>query len=187
MNRKSPQKSIEVICEDRNHRAFIESYLNIVGFVNRRNARINYSVAPAGEGAAEQWVREKCADMIVQIERKLKSKEITLLVMIDADNKNVNDVVIQLQTAIRKKVAHFEINAVRMGILVPSRNIESWFFFLDHDDVDEKTNYKMSYHKKRVRFDDVAKKMRQWCSEQKEMPSSMFAAKQQWQRLKLGC
>jgi hypothetical protein len=124
------------LCEDEHHYHFIRGFLNGLGWTNRDF--INPEIAPAAEGAAEQWVREKYQQYAKTFrQRSHQGRKILLVVVIDADRLTV-----------KERLAQFDIDHDKLQLfLIPKRNIESWFHFIDHQDVDEEKSFRIQYKK----------------------------------------
>ncbi len=91
---------------------------------------------PAGEGSGEQWVRERFAIEVDAYRRRHTHAETALIVIIDADDRSVQERLAQLDQNIEE--------AEQIARLVPRRNIETWILCLNDVAVDEETDYKRS-------------------------------------------
>ncbi len=135
------QVHIIVLCEDSRHRQFIVNYLGKHGFGSRK-----IRLVTSAKGSAEQWVRNSYSHEVKAIRQyvsKNKSETRWLVVMIDADNKTVD----QRLDAFSEQLKADSISPRRpkdkICILVPKRNIETWAYYLLHEEmVSEDIDYK---------------------------------------------
>lgn len=127
-----------VLCEDRQHKTLIYRLLKALGFPRRR---IRTETSPRADGAADQFVRERYADEVVLHRQVAARMNAGLVVMIDADENSVDDRYQELQ----QQLDDHDIDPRKPGeaicILVPKREVETWIYALEGEDVDENTKY----------------------------------------------
>lgn len=127
-----------VRAEDSRHGQFIGRYLRRLGL---RNHAMRILTAPAGQGSAEQWVRN---NFVIDVQSyRSRAAETKLVVMMDADTHIVEQRLRQLDESLRRAGISLrdddEKNIVR---LVPRRNIETWILCISRRVVGEEENYK---------------------------------------------
>ncbi len=131
-----------VRAEDSRHGQFIRRYLRKLGL---RNHAMRILTAPAGEGSAEQWVRNNFV-MDVQSYR-IRKAETKLVVMIDADTHTVEQRLRQLDESLHQAGISLRDDDVKnIARLVPRRNIETWILCISGRVVGEDENYRYERH-----------------------------------------
>jgi hypothetical protein len=129
-----------VLVEDNRHQQFIRCYLKSVG-LNRHAMR--FLKSPSGRGSAEQWVRESLPAEVRAFRMRQARVKTHLIVLIDADNKTVQNRFSQLDQALQKKnMPPIDSGTERIARLVPKRNVETWILVLNSFAADEETDYK---------------------------------------------
>ena len=131
---------VTVLCEDKSHFDFVRGYLKTLGFNHRK---IFSEVAPLGRGSGEQYVRKKFSKTATSFRKHQRGNTI-LVVVTDADKctyqKRLDSLTNTLQTPLQAKE--------RIIILIPKRNIETWFRYADDPtDCNEAKDYKPKYKK----------------------------------------
>lgn len=121
-----------ILCEDTQHETFCRRFLRAAGWSDRR---IRVVKAPAGRGAAEQFVRRHFPDEL----RAHRSRPLdeALVVMIDGDTRGVHTRLNELGAACRDAGVAERTRHERVGVFVPTWNIETWLVYLDGHRVDE--------------------------------------------------
>jgi hypothetical protein len=127
-----------VLVEDEHHHVLIRRYLIECGF-NEHEVRIERS--PAGRGSAESWVLKNFAAQTKTYRRRQARAESALIVMIDADNRSVQDRWNQLDQALKDNGEPTVSRDERIARLVPRRNVETWILCLNGQDVNETADY----------------------------------------------
>lgn len=135
----SPRRvKIVLLCEDNQHEAFTRRFLKGMGW-NTREIRVEKS--PAASGAAEQWVRITFPKEL-RIYRSRKNKAgSALIVMIDADDKSVQERIAELESECNSQQLEFRTGDEAVAILVPKRNIETWIHYLNGNRANEEDAY----------------------------------------------
>jgi hypothetical protein len=127
-----------VLCEDDAHEAFLRAYLDSRGH-NRRRLRV--VKAAKGRGSAEQFVRERYLDEVIEFRRRAARVSEALFVMTDADALTSNQ---------RRQTLHDTLGVAsqaprgpeeRIVLLVPKRSVETWVMRLGGHRVNEDTDY----------------------------------------------
>lgn len=130
--------NIVILCEDRQHEAFARRFLKSTG-VMMRNLRVE--ISPQGRGSAEQFVRKQYVKELEYYRRRRHRVQQALLVMIDADGRQVTDRIRQVEEEAVASGDEGRRDDERVAICVPARNIETWFAYLDGQDVNETDSY----------------------------------------------
>ncbi len=125
-----------ILCEDRAHWHFAPAYLATRGWNTRQ---LPPRIAPAGAGSGEQWVREKFAQEV------MAGENLCLIAMIDGD-KRPDERIAKLESSVAGSGLEPRKPQERIAVIVPNRNLESWFAWLDgafrHEEPDEKPKYR---------------------------------------------
>jgi len=145
MTSKSKQFRVTVLCEDIAHHRFIRKYLECKG-VDKRNITPFRNVMSRNNADVLKHYSE-----LVQLYRsKANHLNIALVVMIDADEKTVDERLRAFDEKLDAKKA--ELNQKTRGddekiaIFVPARNIETWFHYIfGYTDCNEQDDYKKYY------------------------------------------
>ena len=125
----NPSK-ITVLCEDKQHEAFIRR------FFKRRKQR-PYFVQRSGGGAGDQFVRNTYPVYLDAVRKRGGM----LVVMIDGDNYGIEQRHRQMDDACRQRNISARNSGDKIAIFVPTRNIETWFAYLDGRRVNETDAY----------------------------------------------
>jgi hypothetical protein len=108
--------SYRILCEDKHQYYLIQSYLQCKGVVGRSKIA-PYAELPEGKGDAKQFVREHYDQAL----RDLKKHTHTILIVArDADTETY-------EMAVQGFAPTNRVFAV-----IPKRNIETWFYFIDN-------------------------------------------------------
>lgn len=146
MMSKSKQFRVTVLCEDIAHHRFIRKYLECKG-VDKRNIT-SFSKVMSRNNAT---VLENYPSLVNAHRSKANhQKNIALVVMIDADNKTVEERLREFDKKLEPKKA--ELNQEtretheKIAIFVPNRNIETWLHYsFGNKDCNEQDDYKKLY------------------------------------------
>ncbi len=171
---------IIILCEDRQHEVFMRTFLVNRGVPPRR---IRVKIAPAGEGSGEQYVRSAYPDEVKTYRGKRNYLNIALTVMIDADTKQVENRLDELDASLPTADLDRRRPDERIGIFIPRRNIETWIHFLLGEKVDEVTAY--SKFQKPSECKKVVKELARMCGQTLEgdAPPSLRTACKELQRI----
>jgi hypothetical protein len=139
MNRPS---WVYVLAEDKRQQQLIYRFLVAAG-VNPR--QVQFELSPAGQGSAEQWVRENFARQAGKCRARNARAATGMFVITDADTRTVQERLNILDEAL-SAAGQTPIDASRDPIarLIPKRNVETWILVLGSKDtaVEEVTDYK---------------------------------------------
>lgn len=181
---------ITVLCEDKNQYDFISSYAKLLGAtkINRlTHAHNNGTVLKYYPDAAKSY-------------RKYATQNIVLAVMIDADEKTIQERLREFDEKL--DIEKYKLNQntrfdnEKILIFVPIRNIESWFYYIDTKNTDGETlkgsdgkliSYKNKYPNKDIDVNLFAKKLKEEICLNglpKNAPSSLRHACNELDRLK---
>jgi hypothetical protein len=129
---------VTVLCEDKSHFHFVTGYLKTLGFEARK---MTGKIAPLGRGSGEQYVREQLVNLVTA-SRQFKHENIILVVITDADKHTYEHRFKTLTDTLTESLSKEE----KIVVLIPARNIETWFRYADNPvECDEKTDYKSKY------------------------------------------
>ena len=165
---------IVILCEDRQHEVFIRRFLKKRSW-GVRSLRVER--APRGRGAGEQFVRERFPKELREYQSR---KHVTqaLIVMLDGDSVGVNARLRSLDAQCRLQGVAPRRDDDRVAVFVPTWRIETWFAYLDGNDVDEaKRDYpKLSRERDCRRFVNELFKMCQYGNLRPPEPLSLRSA-----------
>jgi len=125
-----------LLCEDEQIACFIRRFLKNRG-VPRHDIR--ESIAPPGSGSGEQWVRRQYPNELKAIRTQ---DGVALIVGTDADKFSVVERIDSLNQECRINRLKERQTNDRVVMIVPKRNIETWFAYLRGDIVNEMDIYK---------------------------------------------
>jgi len=133
-------RNVQVIllCEDRQHEAFARRFLTRAG---RRLKVQRIEINPKGRGSAEQFVRERFPKELAYYRTRKHRVEQALVVLIDADKKDLAARIAQLDAACVEAGHQPRQPDERVAIFVPARNIETWLAYLEGRTVKEDEDY----------------------------------------------
>lgn len=135
MSRRRAQ--LVLVCEDRQHEAFIRRFLESSGSSTRR---LRVEMNPKGRGSGEQWVRKTYATEVKRLRAKPHLFAQGLIVAIDQDRPE-NDREAQLQEELRINNLSERMGGESIAHVIPARNIETWLAYLAGSDVNETIAY----------------------------------------------
>jgi len=130
--------TIVVLCEDRQQEVFARQFLESCG-VDRH--RIYPDVCPKGKRAGEQFVRTQYPKQVVSYRKISRRLTAGLVVLTDADVKEVSDRLRQLESALEQNGVSKRRLEERIGVFIPKRNIETWIYYLMGRAVNEEDVY----------------------------------------------
>ncbi len=125
--------SIVLLCEDAATDTFVRRFLSKRNFKSR-----DIKTLPFTSGSGEYWVRKKYPNELKAIRGR---KNAFLIVVTDADTQTTQVRRFQLQNECRTQQIDPRKPEDPVIILVPRRNIETWFAYLDGESVDENKRY----------------------------------------------
>lgn len=126
---------VVLLCEDLQLATFMRRFLKRRGW---QAHEIREEIAPPGQGSGEQWVRERYPHELTAARARGK---VVLVVGTDADTMSVEDRVASLDRQCQAYQALPRKGHEPVIMVVPKRNIETWFAYLRGETVDEKTSY----------------------------------------------
>ena len=171
---------IVLLCEDNQTDAFIRRFLKRRNF---RNRDIETRPLPHGSQSAEQWVREQYPTQLQAVRAKHGAM---LLVVIDADNLTTDQRCKQLENQCEKEGVPRRKQEDPVVVMVPRRNIETWFAYLDGENVEEQERYPRLERERDC--ERHARELYRMCHEKQELrepaPDSLREACVEYGRLK---
>jgi len=99
----------------------------------------HFEVSPAGEGSAEQWVRQQYPRELARY--RSRHARGGLIVIIDADKMNVVDRIRRLESACDEQEVDRRGRDEPVLLAVPKRNVETWLAYLRGESVNEEDAY----------------------------------------------
>jgi hypothetical protein len=135
----SKPAKITILCEDLQQACFVRRFLMNRGWTRHD---LYESIAPAGSGSGEQWVRERLPREMKAYRSKCNHLRNGLVAVIDADSLEVVDRVRGFETACDQQGVASKQSDERVLYVIPKRNIETWLAYLrGAPSVDEQTQY----------------------------------------------
>lgn len=123
-----------VLCEDKQHWAFVKRFLERRGWNARR---IRLRAAPPGRGSGEQFVREHFPEELKGYRSSRNRVSRGLIVMLDGDAVGLTGRLRSLDESCRSSGVDPRRDDDRVAVFVPTWSIETWFAWLDGEPVDE--------------------------------------------------
>ena len=169
---------IVLLCEDAATNTFVRRFLRRRQFKARD---ITTLPIPHGSQSGEQWVREKYPSELKAIRSR---QDAFLIVVIDADTHTTQARRSQLDYECKTQQVPARKPADPVLIIVPRRNIETWFAYLDGISVDETVDYN-AYKSKDPR--PFAEDLYRMCHEYQQfrppVPPSLSESCQEYRKL----
>jgi hypothetical protein len=134
----SDYSKIVILCEDRQQEVFTRCFLISRG-VNPH--RIYPRTCKKGKQAGEQFVRQEYPREVLGYRRNSGRLSAGLVVMTDADVREVANRLNQLDAALIERNIPSRKTTERIGIFIPKRNIETWINYLMGQTVTENDLY----------------------------------------------
>lgn len=167
-----------VVCEDDAQGSFIRAFLKRRGYGHQQ---IRVSRFPSGRGSGAKFVLDKVADELKGF-RAWRAKG--LIVMIDADNHEVSRRKAQLNKACQTRGITTRSADEAALFLVPMRNIESWFRYLNNQEWNETENSRLATNDGLAK--EAARSLHRMCFDEQKLkqpaPASLVDACLEWER-----
>jgi hypothetical protein len=129
---------VVILCEDRQHEAFARRFLAKANL----SARIQrVEVSPRGRGSGEQFVRERFVKELAYYRSRRHRVQQVLIVLIDADGRDIGERIRQFDSVCTEAQCRCRQHDECVGIVIPARNIETWFAYLEGQPVNEHDTY----------------------------------------------
>ena len=126
---------IVLLCEDADTDRFVRRFLSHRNFKARD---IHTVELPHGKQSGEQWVRTRYPAELKAIRRRQNT---FLLAVVDADNQTTEARRSQLDQECDEQGVPRRSSAEPVIVMVPRRNIETWFAYSEGQPVDETKAY----------------------------------------------
>ena len=167
---------IVLLCEDAATDRFVRRFLSKRNF-NRRDIQ----TLPFTSGSAEYWVRKRYPNELKAIRSRQNA---FLIVVIDADTHTTQARRSQLDDECRTQKVPLRGPKDPVLVIVPRRNIETWFAYLDGISVNETVDYN-AYKSKDPR--PFAEELYRMCHEAQKLrapiPPSLDESCQEYRKL----
>jgi cellulose synthase/poly-beta-1,6-N-acetylglucosamine synthase-like glycosyltransferase len=173
MNTKA---QVFILCEDTVHYHFARKYFELQGF-NSKKITGKYNPKGISVGSGAEYVKENYAREIKAFHSKVNHLDYILVVIIDDDTKEHIKSLYQIYTPLENE---------KVLIFSPKRNIESWFYYIDGNNVSESEDYKKNY--RNTKPTEFAKKLKEEICAiglPENAPSSLHHACKELNRIKL--
>lgn len=128
---------IVLLCEDLQLATFMRRFLKRRGWQARD---IREEIAPPGQGSGEQWVRDRYPHELAAA--RAQGGRTVLAVGTDADTLSVAERIASLEQECRRQGLPQRTAQEPVIMVVPKRNIETWFAYLRGESVNENDVYR---------------------------------------------
>ena len=156
---------VVLLCEDQPTDTFVRRFLRRRGF---KMHELHTLPLPAGKQSGEQWVRSTYPGELAAIRRRAND---FLIVVTDADSYTTAERRAQLDRECDSRDVPQRTASDRVIVVVPRRNIETWFQFLDGAaEVDEGVSYTKRFDASGQRA--LADRLYRMCHEEQRLPDS---------------
>ena len=125
------------------HEGFIRGVLRDRQRGHYNPHKIRVQKCPSGRQAGEQYVRQKYAAEVKAYRRRASCTETWLIVVIDADTGSVRNRMDELNAELDEHGLEARTNDEKIVIVVPRRNMETCFRYLQGHPVNETDDYSM--------------------------------------------
>jgi hypothetical protein len=158
-------------------KAFLESALG------KNKVECFRSQIVTGAGSGEQQVRELFPKELAAKRRRPKEERHWLVVVTDGDRFSPAQRRSQLEKETGRQDQAHPTKDEKVAVIVPCRNIESWFQWIDTGEIDEGTDYKRRFLN--ARPTKYAKLLSDKCQvlSADEFPPSLQDACEQWKKI----
>ena len=139
----SREAQIVLLCEDKQHRAFVKRFIEATGRLTHKTKRqLSVVPIPQGRGSAERFVRKRFPRELAEYRRRRNLVSVALVVMLDGDAAGVTGRLAELDAACAKQGIPARLSDEDVFVFVPTWRIESWLAWLDGETIDEaKSDY----------------------------------------------
>lgn len=156
---------VVLLCEDQSTDTFVRRFLRRRSFTMHD---IRTLPLPSGKQSGEQWVRTRYPDQLAAIRKRSND---FLIVVTDADSNTTAERRAQLDRECDRRDVPQRTASDRVLVVVPRRNIETWFEFLDGAaEVDESVSYTKHFDASGQRA--LADRLYGMCHEEQRLPDS---------------
>lgn len=142
---------VVLLCEDMQLATFIRRFLKRRGW---QAHEIREEISPPGQGSGEQWVRESFPKQLAAA--RARGRGTILVVGTDADTMSVAERIATLDRACREENVPARSSAEPVLMVVPKRNIETWFAYLRGGETNEGDVYPRYPNESDCRNDVIA-------------------------------
>lgn len=129
---------VVVLCEDLQMFYFIKHFLKNSGW-DKKGFKTNFrpKLTPPNSGSGEQFVRDSYPKELKAVRAIRQRKNAVLIVCTDADNLTIEERKKSLDEGCSRAQIDKRQSDEQVFILIPNRNIETWFAYLRKENVDE--------------------------------------------------
>ena len=134
----SREVQIILLCEDKQHQAFVVRFLKATGrLTHKAEHQLRVVPVPQGRGSAEQFVREQFPSELAEYRRRRNLVSVALVVMLDGDAAGVTGRLADLDAECAKQGVPARLSDEDVFVFVPTWRIESWLAWLGGETIDE--------------------------------------------------
>lgn len=145
MTNKETLSEVVILCEDIDHKRFITQYLVEKGVKCQIKKPSNLKAGEVNNNNSS--VVAQYPAYVKQYRRDKNRKNLALIIMIDGDDKTVNQRIRSLNKALDEREGELNkelrLPDEKIAIFVPMRNIETWFEYINgNKNCNEQDDYK---------------------------------------------
>lgn len=178
---------IILLCEDKLHEVFVHRFLKTWRVVDL-NRKFRVPPYPAeGKGCGSQFVISNFPDQLTAI--RSRSATTILIVVIDADNKTVEERKRELEKALTEDGIQKVASEEPVCFVIPKRSIDTWLAYLQGKAVSEEKSYKneMGFRGNESKSHPLIDSLVQTCKDQGSLanaPQSLMNACSQFEKIR---
>ena len=131
---------VVILAEDVRHRKLLRKYLRRRGYSHHKIRECPWF--PKFQAPCLSFVKAEYPLQVQALRDKAHRVNAALLTMVDADEKTVEQRIEEFDALLVADGKTRRADNENIAIVVARRNVETWFYFLEGNDVDEETNYK---------------------------------------------
>lgn len=177
---------IVILCEDIQQESFIRRFLKKAHGIQDHLLRVIR--APRSTVSGEQFVRNNYANELKALRQRQHRAKTTLIVAIDADNKEIHDIVQTLNTSCINAGIAQTATTDNVAFIIPKRNIETWIDYLSGKE--EKTTKTYNKLSKESECQPAVEKLHDLCKKNvtppPDFPDSLATACSEYRKVKDG-
>ncbi|MCB9541615.1 MAG: hypothetical protein H6703_04100 [Myxococcales bacterium] len=133
---------LDVWCEDPRQASFLRHLPAGLGFDKRR---LEFHVAPRGDGAAERWVLLQYPEAMRRLRSRKYQQHLGLVIMRDGDRPGFARRVAEMDAALTAAAMPVRGAAERVALPFPQWCVESWLLVLLGEAADEAASDKQAF------------------------------------------
>lgn len=177
MASRSDRVRFTILCEGYRDYYFIKAYLESA--MGSRKVECFRSQTVPGCGSGEHQVQQLFPKELASHNKRPQRENHWLVVAIDGDGYSLDE----RRSQLRRKAGTISIPDERLAIVIPCRNLESWFHWIDTGTIEEHKTHKNTYRD--VKPTQYGRQLRERCHHARIefLPPSLKDACEQWRKI----